>query len=362
MRTLRAALDELGHDTFVLARPTDSGFDKPDFVAGDGVWDQPRVTIAPAADIEPAVYVEWAETNRLDAVFVFQNFDVDGLAALRSRGVATIGTYMWEGFGPPDAERVAPALDRIYAFNRPSAVRYRELGLEVGDPVPFALHPSFVPPSLPRREPGGVRFLFNAGYLRARKPLGVVVDAFVQGAPADATLTVKAQIPVRAGDLIRPTDSRQLARRYELHPGDLAALGEGDPRIRIVVDDLDEDAFVRQLLAHDVVVGVSRWEGLGLHLYECEALGIPLVLNRMEPYVDFARRGGRCRLVDSAVLGARKQGIDVHEPDLASLADAFAGLHSPEAVAERFGPPAPDPDRWPAFVAAVADLLPGSVR
>ena len=40
MRTIRAALDELGHETHVLARPTDSSFERPSFIADDSVWAQ----------------------------------------------------------------------------------------------------------------------------------------------------------------------------------------------------------------------------------------------------------------------------------------------------------------------------------
>jgi hypothetical protein len=358
MRTMRAALDEAGHDTYVLARPTDPEFERSDYVAEDGVWAQPRVTRASRADIPAEEYVSWAAAHRLDAVLLFQNFDVEGIGALRAAGVATAGTYMWEAFGPEDAAQVAPVLDRVFALNRPSADRYRDLGLDVGEAIPFAMHPDFGASAVvDARPPGGVRFMFAAGYLRARKPLGAVVEAFVRGAAPDATLTIKSQVPIRAGDLIRPTTTREVTTRYETNPGGLDELGPGDPRIAVVSDDLDEPDFVAQLRAHDVVVGVSRWEGLGLHLYECEALGVPLVLNRMEPFVDHARLGGRCLLVDSKVIGRRKQGIDVHEPDVASLAAAFARLSSPAAIAERFGEPGSSPERWEGFVGAIDRLV-----
>ena len=40
-RQIRSALDELGHETFVLARPTRAKNIRPSFVDRGGVWDQP---------------------------------------------------------------------------------------------------------------------------------------------------------------------------------------------------------------------------------------------------------------------------------------------------------------------------------
>ncbi|MEZ5165152.1 MAG: hypothetical protein R2695_01200 [Acidimicrobiales bacterium] len=358
MRTIRRALDDLGHETHVLARPTESGFDRPGYVATDGVWDQPGVTVASRSDIPVDEYLAWAARHRLEAVLVFQNLQVEALDALRRAGIVTAGTYMWEAFGPDEAGRVAPVLDRVFALNRPSAERYRDLGLEVGEALPFALPPDgSTPGAAPPRSDTRVRFLFPAGYLRARKPLGAVVEGFRRGAPADATLTIKAQVPVRSGDLTVPSAWRDLLRRHDEHSGPLTGPVVTDPRIRIVTDDLSHPQFVDLMRRHDVVVGVSRWEGLGLHLYECDLLGIPLVLNRMEPYVDFARDGGRCLLVDSKVIGRRAQGIDVHEPDIDSLAAAFSRLSTRTAVEERFGPPRSTVERWHGFVAAVGTLV-----
>lgn len=358
MRTIRHALDELGHDTWVLARPTDDTFERPNFVASDGVWAHRQLTVASAGDIPADEYAAWARANDLDAVLFFQNFDHEGIGVLRSNGIRTIGTYMWEGFGPQEAAAVAPLYDRIFAMNHPSQQRYSELGLADVALVRFAAHPDLArrarrPPSAP-----GTRFVFMAGYLRPRKPLGVVAEAFVRGADSNASLTVKSQIPIRAGDFVRPTVSSELATRYSDHPGGLEALGEMDPRIRFVADDLSEDSFVDQLLEHHIVVGASRWEGLGLHLFEAEALERPLLLNRMEPYIDFVAGGGCALLCDSHVIGRRKFGIDIHEPDLDSLADAFAELSRPEVCAEmvaraRSGHVA----RWTRFVADVEALI-----
>lgn len=43
-RHTRSALDALGHETFVLARPKKERGPMPGALARDGVWDQPGVT------------------------------------------------------------------------------------------------------------------------------------------------------------------------------------------------------------------------------------------------------------------------------------------------------------------------------
>ena len=331
MRTLRHALDELGHETHVLARPTASDFERPEFISSEGVWaDHKRLTAASASDIPKSEYVAWAAANELDVCFFFQNLDFAGIGAMRDLGVRTIGTYMWESFDAQQARAADAVFDVVYAMNEPSAARYVELGLTEVAKVRFAAHPDLAKAPRPDRAPSeAVRFVFMAGYLRARKPLGAIVEGFRRGARQGAALTVKAQIPVRRGDLVVAGSAPEISQRYQDAPG-LADLGSD--AIRVVTDDLHEDDYLRELQTHDVVVGVSRWEGLGLHLYECEALGIPLLLNHMEPYVDYAHDGGRCLLVASHSIGTRKSGIEIHEPDLDSLASAFEQLSSRDEV------------------------------
>lgn len=356
MRTIRAALDELGHETHVLARPTESTFERPGFIATDSVWAQERVTHASANTIPPDEYVSWASDTGIEAAIVFQNLDTVGLGALAASGVPVLGTFMWEAFGAKEAAAMASVVDRFFALNAPTAAWYRELGIDDVAFVPYCAHPSLAATARDRDTAGGARFLYPGGYLRARKSLGPVVEAFVAGAPPDARLTIKAQRPLRAGDLILADEGRQLARRYDLHPGPLSALGDPDPRIEVVVGDEDEDDFLALVNDHDVIVGVSRWEGLGLHLFEAEALGLRLVLNRMEPYLDFAANHDGVHLCGSKVIGRRPSGIEVHEPDVASLAARFAelGRDGGRVIPADHG--ARHARRWQAFVEAVDRL------
>src|SRR3954471_22192105 len=97
-RHLRSALDSLGHDTFVLARPTRAKNIRPAFVDHSGVWDQPDVTDASEYRIPAEELVAWGRENELDVALFDQNYEFDAIAALRDSGVTTVGRYVWEHF------------------------------------------------------------------------------------------------------------------------------------------------------------------------------------------------------------------------------------------------------------------------
>ena len=104
-RQLRSAVDELGHETFVLARPKKERGPRPGALDRDDVWDQPGITEGSEYDIPREEYVRWAEKNRIEAILCDQNYQFAGLAELRSRGVRTIGRTSpprtWRGRAMP---------------------------------------------------------------------------------------------------------------------------------------------------------------------------------------------------------------------------------------------------------------------
>ena len=86
-RHTRSALDSLGHETFVLARPKKEQGPQPGALSRDDVWDQPGVTEASAYDIPLADYTEWIEREGIEAILCDQNYGFAELAELRKRGV-----------------------------------------------------------------------------------------------------------------------------------------------------------------------------------------------------------------------------------------------------------------------------------
>src|SRR5688572_29879788 len=82
-RQLRSALDSLGHETFVLARPTREGNIRPSFVDDEGVWDQPGVTRASAYEIPGDEMLAWAAEYALDVALFDQNYQFEEIGRLR---------------------------------------------------------------------------------------------------------------------------------------------------------------------------------------------------------------------------------------------------------------------------------------
>jgi len=197
-RHTRSALDQLGHETFVLARPKKERGPMPGALARDGVWDQPGVTEASAYDIPLAEYVAWIEDNGIEAIFCDQNYQFDELAELRRRGVLVIGRFVWEHFTAEHTEGVRRAYDLVFSMTRAEQERYRGMGLETPY-VPWGCHPELIAVAREvRREPREtVTFVFPGGFLGHRKPLEPVLEAWSRVRSPRARLVVKAQVERR---------------------------------------------------------------------------------------------------------------------------------------------------------------------
>ena len=141
-RQIRSALDGLGHETFVLAKPGKGPRANQERV-DDPVWDQPGVTQGSEADIPVGEYLAWAESNQLDAVLCDQNDQFEELAAVRAAGVRTIGRFVWESFAPDDASPAQRAFETIYSFTRAEQERYRTMGIE-SPLLTWGCHPELI--------------------------------------------------------------------------------------------------------------------------------------------------------------------------------------------------------------------------
>jgi glycosyltransferase involved in cell wall biosynthesis len=305
-RQLRGVLDRLGHETVVLARPTKAGFHRPGFVDRGDVWRQPGVTAASSFAIPRDEYVAWALEHRLDGAFFFQNYQFDEVAELRRRGVRTIGAFMWEAFRPEHVAGALRAYDVVYAFTPEEQRRYRDLGIEAPI-VPWGCHPELLPLRGHRGPDGTVIFFFPGGYLSRRKPLMETVEAFEMVDDPRLRLVVKTQ-GVQEG--LRPA---------------AALIGER-PRIRVVDGDLSTAEHHALMASADVCLAPSRWEGLGLHLYEATALGLPIITNDQPPMRHVVVDGENGALVRSVAVEPAPSGIPAYDPDPDSLEAAIRRL------------------------------------
>jgi glycosyltransferase involved in cell wall biosynthesis len=359
-RYLRDALEALGHETYVLARPTPDRFVRRRFVDRAGVWDQPRVTELTRFDAEASEYVTWARESGCEVVFFDQNYQFEAMSALRADGVRTIGRFVWESFGAQHVDGARRALDVVYSLTRAEQERYRGFGMDTPF-VPFGCHPELL--RVPVTRPAaGTTFFYPGGYLSQRKPTGAVLDAFRATDGDDLRLVIKAQRPLWRADLARPRSLEEVDRRVpflQRRRADVDAITRGDPRIEVVTDDLGLGEYYELFASCHACVGVSRWEGLGLHLWEAIAFGMPIVATKMAPVDEVAVDGENAILVPSRVLGHRQSGVEVHEPDVGALRDAMVEVRDPGRRSELEAGARRQRERrqWQETVAAVRDLL-----
>ena len=309
-RQLRTVLDELGHETFVLARPTRESNIRSAFVDRTGVWDQPGITEASSYDIPVQEYLDWGSERELDVAFFDQNYGFEGIAALRRSGARTIGRFVWEQFSPDDVAPAKDALDVIYSVTRCEQERYADLGIE-SPYVQWGVHPSllaFDPGKRPASDE--VRLFYPAGFLSRRKPLQPLLKAFSGAKDPSLRLTVKAQVERKATRLQRASAA--------------------DPRIDVILEDLPTDEHLRRFAAADVCLAPSRWEGLGLHLFEAMAVGMPVLTNDNPPMNEIVKDGVNGLLFKGREKGHAKSGIPAYEPSVRDMRKAIRRIVDPE--------------------------------
>ncbi|MFN8149726.1 MAG: glycosyltransferase [Solirubrobacterales bacterium] len=293
-RQLRSAVDSLGHRSFVLAKPRREKGPKPGALELTGIWDQPGITPASAFETPLGEYVEWVEANRLDAILCDQNYQFDELSQLRARGVRVIGRFVWEHFTEGHLGPARAAYDVVYSVTRAEQERYRGWGLETPR-VPWGIHPELLAVEPRRADDGLVRFVFPGGFLGHRKPAEPVIEAFTRARGEHLRLLVKAQV-----------------KRSRL--AEIERLVAADPRIELRLEDEPWEEHLASIAANDVSISPSRWEGLGLPLYEAVAFGMPTICNDDPPMNEVITDGENGLLVPSHPDGEARSGSPPSAP------------------------------------------------
>jgi glycosyltransferase involved in cell wall biosynthesis len=199
--------------------------------------------------------------------------------------------------------------------------RYSELGI-TSPRVRFGCHPDLIARA-GDAAPGGeaaretVPLLFPGGFMSKRKPLGEVIEAFRTAEGPELRLILKAQVDRRL------TEARRLARGGR-------RFGRADGRIEIVSADLPTGEYMTMFASAAAIVAPSRWEGLGLHLYEATALGIPIVTNDNPPMNEIVTDERNGLLVPGIADGEARSGITAYRPDVGALTAAIERLRDPE--------------------------------
>ena len=218
-----------------------------------------------------------------------QNYQFDEIARLRRRGVRTVGRFVWEHFSEEHVAPAGEAFDRVYSLTAVERERYADMGIE-SPRVRWGCHPellSYAAEPLADERASGVDVPLSRGlHVEAEAARG---DD--RGVPATRgrAAAARRQGPGRAAGRRRSSDGS----------GAAPASAARDRRIELVTEDLPTDDYLRMLAAADVCLAPSRWEGLGLHLFEATALGVPIVTNDNPPMnevvIDGRQRPARAR-------------------------------------------------------------------
>jgi glycosyltransferase involved in cell wall biosynthesis len=291
-RQIRSIFDEAGHETFVLARPTNPKAPIADFVDTRDEWDAPNVTAGSTFNMEAEEYVDWARRCRLDVLFCDMNLQFDAIAAVREAGVRTVGRFVWERFVPGYVKRVQRAYDVVYSVTRCEQQRYREYGLETPY-VRYGLHPDLLRAGAPRRE-DAIYFIFHGGLQGKRKPIAATIKAFKAVKADHIRLIIKSQ------------GVRETSEPVEI---------DDDPRIAHIVKDMAQDEYHALFSSCHVCLSPSRWEGLGVHLFESIAHGLPVISNNIPPINEVIRHGVSGLLVKSVHIRDLNNGLPIYDPD-----------------------------------------------
>lgn len=301
----RGVYDEAGFETAVLALPTKADFIRPGFTSDDDVWQQDRVTRATAPRPPLDEYRMWIAAEGVDTIVTFTNCQFRELAELRRDGIRVVGWFEWESIGFERLPLLRHSFDEMMSLTDAEHIRYRRAGVP-SRRVRYGCHPELldVEPVSPTE---GVSFHYPGGFLTARKPSQLVLDTFLAAAPDQARLVMRFQTGLP--DQIR------------------AALD--DPRIVVVDRDLDTAEHRSGFAGADVLLAPTRWEGLGLHLYEAIAFGIPAIASAVPPMDEVVQHERNGLVVPGSLRGTALSEVPSFEPDAHGLARAIQRLCDP---------------------------------
>jgi glycosyltransferase involved in cell wall biosynthesis len=153
---------------------------------------------------------------------------------------------------------------------------------------------------------GVVSFYFPGSFLGRRKPVRKVIKAFGKAGGEHLRLLIDAQVP-RNDEVLRNAAA-------------------DDPRIELMLEDEPEAEHRARFAACDVCLAPSRWEGLGLPLFEATGFGLPIVTNDKPPMSEMVLDGTSGILVPSVQNGTARSGIPAWDPDVDALAAAIERL------------------------------------
>ena len=306
-RQIRSIFDDAGYPTYVLARPSPDQSTMPNLIKQDSVWDAPGITRGSEFNIPPAEYLEWVRAHDIKMLFCDMNFQFGALRQVRNAGVIVAGRFVWERLGMHQRDEMLAAYDVVYALTRAEHVRYQQMGV-ASVKLSWGIHPELLAYQRAYEpQPETVRFLFHGGMLGRRKPVEKSVAAVMAQPERNIQLTVKSQATHKCAE----------------------QLDESDSRVQHLQSDPDFEAYQEMLADQHVLLAPSRWEGLGVHLFESVAHGTPVISTDIAPIDEVIHHGYNGLLAPATVSSYTRSGLAIMEPDQAGLTECVSRICDP---------------------------------
>ena len=310
-RQIRSIFDEAGHETFVLARPTNERSPIGNFIDTREAWQGENIRQASTREIPIDEYISWAEDTGVEVAFFDMCMQYEEMIALRKMGIRTVGRFVWERFRKQDRKIVKKALDTIYSLTHCEKEVYKKLGIK----SPYArwcIHPSLSVDGAKKRD-DAIYFIFHGGLQGRRKPIEATVRAFKAVSNPNIRMIIKSQgVSSMSEDV----------------------LIQDDPRISHVVEDMDGDEYKALYTSCHVSLAPARWEGLGVYLYESLAFGMPVISNDIPPINEVITHNRSGLLINSILQGVKVNGLKVYDPDEDHLRRCIEEMSNPDRLAE----------------------------
>ena len=312
-RQIRDIIDKGGHETFVLARPTGDSAAMPGHIDERDEWCDPSVTHGSKYLMDTSEYVNWARDNELDAMMTDQNDQFVAIEAVRDLGVRTVGRFVWERYGRAKAEPTLAAFDTVYSVTRAEQERYERFGID-SPYVRYGIHPSIIENTAPKPTDGPLLFIFHGGAHGKRKPYQATLEAFKAVENPDIRLVIKSQ--------------RSVTDRTE--PFEF----EDDSRIQHVIEDMSFEEYTAFFSSHHVCLTPTRWEGLGVWLFESIGFGQPVISTDIPPVNEIIHHGVNGLLARGVEIGKKKPDLPIYDPDIGHLSELIAEMAEPGRLQE----------------------------
>jgi glycosyltransferase involved in cell wall biosynthesis len=278
----------------------------------DPVWEVPGITEVTESDVPIDVFESFVGDNAIEVLFTDNLYQFVELAQLRRGGVKTVARFVWEHFAEEHVAGAREANDVVYSLTRAEGQRYRDLGLGETPYIVWGCHPEYIDAAsgLERPDDGLVRLMIPGSFMGKRKPLVEMLEAFSSVRNDSLRLLVKGQVEKRTGMLEKAAAA--------------------DPRIEILLADQPTAEHLRTVASFDVCLTPTRWEGLGLPLFEALSFGQPVITNDHPPMNEVIADGHNGLLVRSTPNGTARSGIPSVDPDVGELAAAIERIADPD--------------------------------